>query len=45
MNLSGDVVDRPMNQAVQMDNVYKIAMTNEEGITPKYGYTTRDKYS
>lgn len=44
MNLLEDVVDRPMNQAVQVGNVYKIAMTSEEGITPKYGYTTRDKY-
>lgn len=44
MDIPQALIDDVMQDEVRVGNVYKITMSQEDGITPKDGYDTRKKY-
>lgn len=44
MDIPQKLIDDVVSDEVQLGDVYKIEMSRENGITPKNGYDTRNKY-
>lgn len=44
MDIPQSLIDQTMQHEVRLGDVYKIPMTNQDGITPKDGYSERNKF-
>lgn len=44
MDIPKHIIEEVTKDIVQIGEIYKITMSHTDGITPKNGYTTRDKY-